>query len=241
MVVTDLHGNWEIYQGYRDKFINLHQKSQVDGIIFTGDLIHTDDDTFPDKSLEIVLNVLELKRQYSDDVIFLCGNHELPHIYGFGLAKGRVEFTPPFEKALSRTIYRNDVINLFMSLPFYLRTAAGVTITHAGAIPLMTDPKNTQKILNWDHESFLAKADAELAELGVEGMLELFSKGFRPQKIVVAGHMNVSGSYQIVGENHFRFASGIHANPLEAGQYLLLDTEEQMNKVEELVDKLYSV
>jgi hypothetical protein len=30
MVVTDLHGDWEIYQRYRDRFVDLQAKGQAD-------------------------------------------------------------------------------------------------------------------------------------------------------------------------------------------------------------------
>ncbi len=314
MVVADLHGNWELYQGYRDRFIDLYQRGEIDGIVFIGDLIHSDSEGIPDKSLEIVLDVLQLNATFGDDVIYLCGNHELPHILGFGMASGNRIFTRPFEVSLSQTPYRSEVIGLFKSLPFYLRTASGVTITHAGAIPEMADREISLKVLNWDYESCLARANEQLVEMGVEGMrrayaklsgvetytelaqeylavsgeddpryddllrgffvtmesdfkilrsalftkcesefgdeayslavegmLKQFSVGFRQQYFLVAGHMNVSGSYQIVGNNHFRFASGKHATPVEAGKFLVLDTKNQINRIEELVEQLYSV
>jgi hypothetical protein len=314
MIVTDLHGNWDVYQRYRDRFIQLLHNGEADCLIFTGDLIHSSSDSVPDKSLEIIVDFLELQAGYGDRVIFLCGNHELPHIYGFGLGKGEKEFTPPFEAALSRTSHRSAVINLFMSLPFYLRTAAGVTITHAGAIEAINDPETALKLFTWDHKAYIAKADALLAEMDVEGMrrayaklsgaatydelarhylavndaddpryddllrgmlvtmysdfkhlrsalftkceseigkdaysdivvgfLEVLSKDFRPQHLLVAGHIEVPGSYQIVGKNHFRLASGSHATPLKAGQYLLLDTEKPVEEVERLLNNLYDI
>jgi hypothetical protein len=81
--------------------LDLHAKGHTDCLIFTGDLIHRESPTVPDHSLEIVLDVLALQATYGEAVIYLCGNHELPHIYGFGLSKGAVEYTPGFEAALS--------------------------------------------------------------------------------------------------------------------------------------------
>lgn len=314
MVVTDLHGNWDIYQRYRDCFIELYTQGKADGIIFVGDLIHSDSEGIPDNSLEIVLDILRLKDRYKDNVTYLCGNHELPHIYGFGLGKGKKVFTRPFEAALSQTPYRSQVIDLFRSLPFYLRTAAGVTITHAGAIPKMANEEDALMVLNWSHKACLAKAQEQLEAMGVEGMrrayaklsgvesygelardylavtgeddprfddllrglfammepdfkvmksalftkcesefgkreyteivsnmLKFFSLGFQPQQFLAAGHMNVSGGYDLIGGNHFRFASGKHAAPLEAGCYLLMKMDERVTKIEELVEKLYSI
>ena len=44
MVVTDLHGDWDSYARYRDRFIELHAAGQADCLIFTGDLIHREPD-----------------------------------------------------------------------------------------------------------------------------------------------------------------------------------------------------
>jgi Icc-related predicted phosphoesterase len=84
MVVTDLHGDWDAYQRYRDCFVDLQAKGQANCLIFTGDLIHRDAPTHPDCSLEIVLDVISLQETFGEAIICLCGNHELPHLYGFG-------------------------------------------------------------------------------------------------------------------------------------------------------------
>ena len=141
MVVTDLHGDWDAYQRYRDRFVDLQAKHQADCLIFTGDLIHSDSSATADDSLQIILDVLALKATFGEAIIYLCGNHELPHIYGFGLSKGKREYTPAFEAALSQSSYRTVVTNLFLALPFYVRTAAGVSLTHAGATDVMADAK----------------------------------------------------------------------------------------------------
>lgn len=75
----------------------------------------------------------------------------------------------------------------------------------------------------------------------VNGMLKFFSQGFQAQKFLIAGHMNVSGGYEIVGENHFRFASGKHAHPLDAGCYLVVRMDERMARIGDLVENLYRV
>jgi hypothetical protein len=50
-----------------------------------------------------VLDLLALRERYGEAIISLCGNHELPHLYGFVLGKGAIEYTPGFEKALSQS------------------------------------------------------------------------------------------------------------------------------------------
>ena len=62
----------------------------------TGDLIHADP-PIQDNSLPIILDILKLRAIYAEAIIYLCGNHELPHIYGFGLSRGKREYTPAFE------------------------------------------------------------------------------------------------------------------------------------------------
>lgn len=164
MVVTDLHGDWDTFARYRDRFVELRIAGQADCLIFTGDLIHREPGAEPDRSLDIVLDILDLRERYGDAIIFLCGNHELPHLYGFVLGKGRTEYTAGFEAALSQSGRRADVLALFDSLPFFIRTAAGVSITHAGASALLGDTPRAARVFEWDHQALRAWAEERLAE-----------------------------------------------------------------------------
>lgn len=163
MVVTDLHGDWDAYRRYRDRFVELQATGRADVLIFTGDLIHRESPSEPDKSVEIVLDVLALQASYGQAVIYLCGNHEMPHIYGIGLTKGSQEYTPVFEAALSQSQCRAEVLALFDSLPFYIRTRAGVLLTHAGAAAPLANPKQALQLFNWDHQKLFAWADQTMA------------------------------------------------------------------------------
>jgi Icc-related predicted phosphoesterase len=176
MVVTDLHGDWDAYQRYRDRFVDLKAKGHADCLIFTGDLIHRQSPTVRDHSLEIVLDVLALQATYGEAIIYLCGNHELPHIYGFGLSKGTTEYTPGFEAALSQSPHRSAVVGLFYTLPFYVRTAAGVSLTHAGASEVMTDAQNTFKLFRLSHREQLSQADALLAARDIAGLRRIYAR-----------------------------------------------------------------
>ena len=176
MVVTDLHGDWRAYQSFRDGFTELHAKGKVDCLIFTGDLIHSDSDKVRDQSVEIVLDVLNLQSQFGEAVIYLCGNHELPHIYGYGLAKGQREYTPAFEYQMSQNRQRAEIISLFSGLPFYVRTAAGVSIAHAGATPLISSPKSAMNLFDWDHQAVLAEARKKIEEGDTDGMRRAFAR-----------------------------------------------------------------
>jgi len=42
MVVTDLHGAWDVYRRLRDQFLNLAASGKVDHLILCGDLIHSE-------------------------------------------------------------------------------------------------------------------------------------------------------------------------------------------------------
>jgi hypothetical protein len=176
MVVTDLHGDWGAYQRYRDRFVNLQATGQVDYLICTGDLIHGEDPTKPDKSLEIVLDVMSLQATYGQAIIYLCGNHEIPHIYGISLAKGQKNYTPPFEAVLSQSQDRSEIIDLFDSLPFYLRTRAGVSLTHAGASAPITVAGKALELFNWSHQHLLNWADQFLAAEDVEALRNSYAR-----------------------------------------------------------------
>jgi len=176
MVVTDLHGDWKTYQHYRDCFIDLHAKGKADCLIFAGDLIHSQSKKIPDQSVEIVLDVLNLRSQFGNAIIYLCGNHELPHIYNYGLAKGKEEFTPAFENQLTQQNVRAEIVDLFYNLPFYIRTASGVSISHAGATPLISSLHSAMNLFEWDHEGLLAEARAKLVEGDANGLRRAYAK-----------------------------------------------------------------
>lgn len=116
MVVTDLHGDWDAYRRYRDRFVDLQATGRVDHLILTGDLIHRETTSEPDDSLKIVLDVLALREVYGSSVIYLCGNHEMPHLYGISLARGNRLYTPDFEAALSRSGRRAVVVERHLRL-----------------------------------------------------------------------------------------------------------------------------
>jgi hypothetical protein len=315
MVVTDLHGDWDAYRRYRDRFVDLQAKGQVDCLVLTGDLIHSESSTEPDKSLEIVLDVMTLQASYGSAIIYLCGNHELPHIYSISLAKGQRVYTPAFEASMSQSQRRAEIIALFDSLPFYLRTQAGVIVTHAGASVPFARSENALELFNWSHQNLLSWADEILASedleslrngyarlqqalsydalahyyLAVSGpddpryndllrgffasghpsfdgllwpalftrcekeygladyniflaaMLQETAIDFSPQQILVAGHIPIPGGHQIIGDRHLRLASAHLATPRVAGQYLLFDTAQPVESVDDLLPGLGSV
>jgi hypothetical protein len=149
MVVTDLHGDWHAYCRYRDHFLDLQAHSAADYLIFTGDLIHSEGPPAADGSLDIVLDVLALRESLGSKLLYLLGNHELAHLYCIILQKGERLYTPRFEAAMGKQ--RQAILALFDSLPFYVRTRAGVTIGHVGASKSFLTPGATAKLFDYSH------------------------------------------------------------------------------------------
>ena len=150
MIVTDLHGDWGAYQQYRDRFLSLQKRGQADYFIITGDLIHYTGPVEEDGSLKMVLDVLKLQERFGEKIIYLLGNHELPHIYSITLQKGKQLYTPPFENALGRN--RHQVLSLFDKLPFYVRSRSGVAITHAGATAVSSEKGGINRLFSFSHK-----------------------------------------------------------------------------------------
>lgn len=194
MVVTDLHGDWDAYQRYRDRFVALQAQGQADGLILMGDLIHRSSP--PDHSLEMVLDVMALQEHYGDAVVYLCGNHELPHIYTILLVSGQREFTSSFEVAMSQSGQRSTVLQLFRSLPFFLRTRAGVSLTHAGGSRVMANEVYAHTLYHWDHQRYLDWASARLAQAeDLDALHDAYARAYQMDSYdeVVRSHLAVSG------------------------------------------------
>ncbi len=162
MVVTDLHGAYTIYARYRDRFLELRAQGEVDILLLCGDLIHSEGPAEADGSVELALDLLRLRRELGEGVITLLGNHELPHLYGMTLMKGNHLYTPRFEKTMTEA-QRAEIMPFFESLPFYIRTRAGVSIAHAGACLAAYSPAAWAGLINYSHAHELAKVEALLA------------------------------------------------------------------------------
>ncbi|MEM7333299.1 MAG: metallophosphoesterase, partial [Chloroflexota bacterium] len=99
-IVTDLHGDWDAYRRYRDKFFELNGQNQADFFCVLGDMIHFTGPEASDRSVDIVLDLIRLQEKHPDKIRCVLGNHELPHIYSITLQKGNEFYTPRFEKSL---------------------------------------------------------------------------------------------------------------------------------------------
>lgn len=175
MVITDLHGDWDVYRRLRDLFLEGRAAKRFDRFVICGDLIHNESAEEHDSSLDMLLDVMALQADMGEDtVVMLLGNHELPHIYGLTLAKGSIEYTPRFEMALSRldqrfkgTATRASIRDFLSRLPFFARTKAGVLLTHAGAANDLSSAKHYERLLNLDHQALIQQADAELKRFDI--------------------------------------------------------------------------
>jgi hypothetical protein len=174
MVVTDLHGDWDAYRRYRDLFLALEAEGRADYLIFAGDLIHSEGPPALDRSLDIVLDILALRETLGERLIYLLGNHEMVHIYGITLQKGRRVYTPPFEEAMGE--HRAEIVSLFDSLPFYVRTRAGVSVCHAGAAAEMSDPTSAVRVFGYSHRRVLDGVRALLPAAQRPALRDRFSR-----------------------------------------------------------------
>jgi hypothetical protein len=308
MVVTDLHGEGAIYDHLRRKFLTAHAKGEVDRLIICGDLIHGRSGN-EDHSLRMILDLMHLQATMGKDkVVMLLGNHEFPHIYNITLQKGGEEFTEPFERMLTQTGKRDEVYAFLRALPFYARTKAGVTLTHAGGTSAILTAQDAENLFTFDHDALLhlgedilrrnvdmdlLKADKKYVQqamkyLALTGINDprlpnmmrgqiisqtleqefdflwdvLFAQNEQSgsvtsynmtaihflqavsqscewkQRVIVAGHIATRGGHKLVGSSHLRVASYTHAQPNQAGEYLLLDCGEPIQAAAELIPHL---
>lgn len=183
MVVTDLHGSWEAYRMLRDRFLAKQAKNEIDRLVICGDLIHSEGPDDTDSSLEMVMDVMALQAELGrDKVVMLLGNHELPHIYGLTLAKGSMEYTSRFEASLTRldqrykaSHHRKDIVAFLAGLPFFVRTKAGVLLTHAGAAADISSTKHVERLFSINHTGLINSADQELKKFDVESLRRGYS------------------------------------------------------------------
>ncbi|MGC9349572.1 MAG: metallophosphoesterase family protein [Anaerolineae bacterium] len=174
MVVTDLHGDWPLYERYRDVFLHLREQGLARALVFTGDMIHSDGLPEADRSLDIVLDLIELQAALGPDLVVLLGNHEMPHIYHVPLSRGEQVYTPRFERALGS--HRETALSFFRSCPFYVRTRAGVTLSHAGAFPEAQDGAAVSKLIGFSHQAVLDAALSGMLPEDRPGLRQAVSK-----------------------------------------------------------------
>jgi hypothetical protein len=190
MVVTDLHGDWELYKLYRDYFLRYMDQDYT--LVIAGDYIHSEAPAEYDQSLRIVLDLIDLKRTVGSSLIVLLGNHEMPHIYHIPLSKGAYIYTPRFESVLGK--HRAKVIGFFRSLPMWIHTKAGVSICHAGAFAEVNDPSAMDILFHFSHRSLLQNTARNLRAEYIPRLRQYISAEMgMPYDEVVKQYLSVEG------------------------------------------------
>jgi hypothetical protein len=78
-------------------------------------------------------------------------------------------------------------------------------------------------------------------DIFLAAMLQELSTDFFPQQVLIAGHITIHGGHQLTAKQHLRLAAAHHATPREAGQYLLFDTAQPIEKIDDLLPGLNTV
>jgi hypothetical protein len=177
MVVTDLHGEYEPFARLISTFLQLRAEKKVDRLILCGDLLHATE--VKDGSLQMILDVMRLQNELGrDTVIMLSGNHELPHIYDVMFSRGdALILNASLEEAVMQAqadgiLTREEFKNWLKSLPLYVVTKAGVTISHAGAPNFIQDAEILEAVLTFDHDALLHLGDDMLKQYDLEALIK---------------------------------------------------------------------
>jgi hypothetical protein len=190
-IVSDLHGDRDAFARCLAHFYRLHRRGDAQHLIFLGDVIHGRGPAEQDASVGMILDILALQEELGHSVVMLLGNHEMPHIYGVTLSKGDEDYTPRFEQSLGA--HREAVIGLFKRLPFLVRTAAGVMLSHAG--PSMDVIAFADRLRAYDHCAVLDEANQMLSELSpIEDAYRMFGAQYgAPYEQLARSVLAVSG------------------------------------------------
>jgi Calcineurin-like phosphoesterase len=256
LVAADLYGDWDAFTRYIGRFRQLRSRHRADRLLFLGDLIHANPriHTYADASFAILTALIQLRNELgSDSIVVVAGDHEIGQQYKLPIPAIGIGVVELFEKVL-RDVDRDQrsvIAEFFDQMPLFIRTASGVTFTHAGASRsaiMRCQQVSTGDNLDvlWDVVATLgdqAESQPVYARL-VEQMLATLS--MQPdapatQRFLVTGHLPVAGGYAIVTPRQLRIASAACANPRETGMYLLFDAAQPIHSLEGLAEHTGSV
>jgi serine/threonine-protein phosphatase PP1 catalytic subunit len=236
IVVTDLHGNFKDYKRY----IKIWDRDDPDcHIVFTGDLIHAMD--YEDGSVEIVEDVMYKTQDYPN---FHCllGNHEWCHITNEDIYKAGVNLKDDFENLVAhKKGYMEpsltNYIKFFKSMPYFVRTANGLFISHAGPSERVIWPNDFEDMCMDNHSSLSLYGFLWNRFGGYKGystddinnFLELVNS-----KFMVVGHTVVDSGYKIIG-NQMILSSSFFTT---VKSYLDIDLSCELNTMDDLIDNI---
>jgi serine/threonine-protein phosphatase PP1 catalytic subunit len=236
IVVTDLHGNLDDYEAY----LNLWDESDPDfHIVFTGDLIHAislDDDG----SVEIVEDAMAKSRQYSN-FHTLLGNHEWAHITHKEIYKSGEDLLMNFKNLVSfkkgfiepsLTRY----IKFFKTMPYFLKTANGLFISHSGPSAKIRNIEGFDKIFEGDYSNpilydFLWNRFTKVTNYNRDDVSRFLD--IVDSKYMIVGHCPVE-SYEIFG-NQMIMSSSFNTN---VKTYLDIDLSSEINSMKDVQKQL---
>jgi hypothetical protein len=172
MVVTDLHGDWATYLRLRELFFHHRAQGEADRLVLCGDVVHAPPHIQPDRSYDILQDILMLRQMYGDACItVLCGNHEMPHIYDLVFTRDNqhLPLNAPLEQRISQhdrdgsARFRRPQLHVFLlQMPFYLTTDAGVMLSHAGAPPFAGENGWYDALRVFDHQALIDRGSDRL-------------------------------------------------------------------------------
>ncbi|MEO0565312.1 MAG: metallophosphoesterase [Chloroflexota bacterium] len=191
MIVTDLHGDGPAFDRICDSFLHGHANGTIDHLLICGDLIHKPDPFDPtDDSLRMINELARLHAELGPSTVtYLCGNHEMPHIYGQPLLRGDTNVTAPFEHAMSQANQRQEIVNFLADLPFFAYTSAGVLFTHAGPTHEIATPGAVEPLLNFDHHALIDHIDAQLVQYDLPHARTIYATQYGENYAVLAEHL----------------------------------------------------
>lgn len=232
IVVTDLHGNLDDY----NRYLNLWDEGDEDfHIVFTGDLIHGIDEQ-TDGSVEIVDDAMAKAKEFSN-FHTLLGNHEWAQMTNTPIYKN---FRPQLLDFENLVAYKKghiephltDYIRFFKTMPYFLKTANGLFISHSGPSAKVHSIEAFNKIFESDYSSpilydFLWNRYDSFYDYTEEDVDRFL--GIVGSKAMLVGHCPIE-SYDMFG-NQIIMSSSFNT---EVKTYLDIDLSAEINDIRDI-------
>ena len=236
IVVTYLHGNLDDYNYY----LNLWDESDPDfHIVFAGDLIHGMDEQ-TDGSVEILDDAMAKSKEYSN-FHTLLGNHEWAHITNNEIYKNQKPLLLGFKNVISYKYgfvepHLTNYVKFFKTMPFFVKTANGLFISHSGPSDKVRSIEGFNKIFEWDYSSPILydflwnryNRVTDYTKADVNRFLEIVGS-----KAMVVGHCPVE-SYKVFG-NQIIMSSSFAT---KVKTYLDIDLAMEINDIKDVQKQL---
>lgn len=236
IVVTDLHGDFDDYNHY----LSLWDETDPDfHIVFTGDLIHGLDEA-TDGSVEILDDAMVKSKKYSN-FHTLLGNHEWAHIVNNEIYKNNQPLLLGFKNVISYKYglvepYLTDYIRFFKTMPYFVKTANGLFISHSGPSDKVKSIEGFDKIFEGDYSSPILydflwnryNSITDYTKADVNKFLEIVGS-----KAMVVGHCPVE-SYKVFA-NQIIMSSSFQT---KIKTYLDIDLSMEINDIKDVQKQL---